>query len=82
MRGVGLMSPDRLLTAAEVAELLAVPERWVRDHTRSGLLPCVTIGRYRRYRREAVLAWVEENEQGGAAWRRHKPRTIAAEGTA
>ncbi|MBA2295487.1 MAG: helix-turn-helix domain-containing protein [Actinobacteria bacterium] len=64
---------DRLLDAGEIAELLHVPERWVREHTRSGLLPHVQLGRYRRYRREAVLAWVDAQEIGGAAWRRHRP---------
>lgn len=52
----------RLLDAREVAELLGVPERWVRSHTRSGDLPCVPLGRYRRYRREAVEAWIAERE--------------------
>jgi len=65
---------DRLLTAEEVAELLAVPPRWVREHTRGGLIPHVRLGRYVRYRREAVLGWLEEQEQGGAAWRKHRPR--------
>ena len=64
---------DRLMRADEVAELLAVPVRWVRDHTRSGLIPSVTLGRYKRYRRDRVLDWVAENETGGAAWRRHRP---------
>ncbi len=61
------------MTAPEVAELLSVPVRWVRDHTRSGHIPHVVLGRYKRYRREAVLAWVEEQESGGAAWRKHRP---------
>jgi len=30
---------DRLLTTAEVAELLAVPISWVRESTRSGAMP-------------------------------------------
>jgi excisionase family DNA binding protein len=67
-------APDRLLTALEVAELLAVPERWVRDHTRGGLIPHVVLGRYRRYRRDDVLAWLDEQTAGGAAWRKHRPR--------
>jgi excisionase family DNA binding protein len=53
---------QRLLTAREVAELLAVPESWVREHTRSGALPRVQLGRYVRYRRQAVLAWVGNQE--------------------
>jgi excisionase family DNA binding protein len=67
------VSEDRLLTAPELAELLSVPVSWVREHTRSGQIPHVQLGRYRRYRREAVLAWVEEQEAGGAAWRKHRP---------
>ena len=69
-----LTTPDRLLTAAEVAELLAVSETWVRDQTRSGHLPHVSLGRYRRYQRDAVVAWLREQEAGGAAWRKHRPR--------
>ena len=62
---------DRLLEAREIAELLHVPERWVREHTRSGLLPHVRLGRYRRYRRDAVLAWVNAQDRSG---RLHWPR--------
>jgi excisionase family DNA binding protein len=72
--------PDRLLTASDVAELLNVPERWVREHTRSGLLPHVPLGkRYIRYRASSVLAWIDEQERQGAAWRKHRP--VAAAGT-
>ena len=45
---------ERLLTAKEVAELLAVPESWVREATREGRLPHLRLGRYRRYEREAI----------------------------
>jgi excisionase family DNA binding protein len=63
------VSNDRLLHAAEVAELLNVPVRWVREYTRSGVIPHVKLGRYVRYRRETVLAWILEHECP-AAWRR------------
>ncbi len=53
---------DRLLTASEVAEMLAVPERWIRDASREGRIPCVRLGRYVRFRRETVLAWIESRE--------------------
>lgn len=59
------MSEDRLLTAAEIAELLAVPIGWVREHTRAGELPHVQLGRYRRYRRADVLEYVEQQAAGG-----------------
>ena len=59
------MTEDRLLTANEVADLLVVKERWVRDATRDERLPCVHVGRYRRYDREDVLRWVEAQKRGG-----------------
>jgi excisionase family DNA binding protein len=58
-----------LLEAKDVAELLAVPVSWVRRETRAGRLPVVELGRYRRYRRDAVLAWVEGRETDG---RKHR----------
>jgi excisionase family DNA binding protein len=56
---------DRLLTAGEVAEMLAVPVSWVRESTRSGAIPVVELGRYRRYREEDVLAWLESCSKPG-----------------
>lgn len=51
-----------LMTAAEVAEVLGVPKSWVYEQSRRGRIPTVTLGRYRRYRREAIEAWVEQQE--------------------
>lgn len=56
---------DRLLDAAEVAALLHVPVSWVRESTRSGAMPVVELGRYRRYREADVLAWLEECSRPG-----------------
>jgi excisionase family DNA binding protein len=55
---------ERLLTAGEVAELLAVPESWVREATREGRLPYLALGRYRRYSREQIEAWLS-GQRGG-----------------
>jgi excisionase family DNA binding protein len=54
----------QFLTAAEVAELLNVPVSWVRESTRSGAMPW-SLGRYRRYDREDVLAWLDSCKQPG-----------------
>ena len=60
----------RLLTAEEVAELLGVPKSWVYDQSRKGLIPTVELGRYRRFRREAIEAWIRDRETiGTAGWR-------------
>jgi excisionase family DNA binding protein len=66
---------ERLLTAAEVAERLAVPESWVRRETRAGRMPHVALGRYRRYEWDAVAAWVESQRAGH--WRLVEPRVEA-----
>jgi excisionase family DNA binding protein len=65
---------DRLLEAHEIAELLSVPVSWVRAETRAGRIPHLELGRYRRYDREAVLAWLESQRAG--QWRKHQPRGV------
>jgi excisionase family DNA binding protein len=52
---------DRLLTAKQVAQLLALPESWVREATREGRIPHLRLGRYRRYQPAAIDAWLAEN---------------------
>jgi excisionase family DNA binding protein len=56
---------DRLLDAAEVSERLNVPVSWVRESTRSGAMPCVELGRYRRYDLGDVEAWLEHCKKPG-----------------
>jgi excisionase family DNA binding protein len=51
-----------LLNAAQVAERLGVPKTWVYEQSRKGRIPTVTLGRYRRYRAEAIERWVEQLE--------------------
>ena len=59
------IDPDRLLNARELAYTLGVPETWVREHTRAGNIPHVRLGRYARYRREDVEAWLERCTRKG-----------------
>jgi excisionase family DNA binding protein len=69
---------ERLLTAAEVAELLAVPESWVREATREGRLPYLALGRYRRYSRPAIEAWLADQANGPAPAAGSKPGRLAS----
>jgi excisionase family DNA binding protein len=56
--------PDALLTAADVARLLGVPTSTVWALSREHKIPTVTLGeRTRRYRRGAILEWVEALER-------------------
>ena len=55
---------EPLLTASQVAELLAVPESWVREATRAERIPYLKLGRYRRYQQSAIEAWLEHQQAG------------------
>lgn len=70
------MTGDRLLTPEEVSERLGVPTSWVYSAARAGQLPSIKLGAYRRFRWEAVVDWLEQQETGGAprAGRKHNPR--------
>jgi excisionase family DNA binding protein len=57
------MTP-RLLDAAAVADWLGVPKSFIYELARRGDIPCVVLGRYRRFRPEAIQMWIEEQEQG------------------
>jgi excisionase family DNA binding protein len=54
---------DPLLTADEVAVLLQVTKAWVYAETRAKRIPHVSLGRYVRYRRSAILQWIGALEQ-------------------
>ncbi len=60
---------DRLLNADEVAARLAVPVSWVRESSRSGVLPSRRLGRYVRYSWVDVAAWLDEQRCGGRSTR-------------
>lgn len=51
-----------LLTAEDVAQMLGVTTAWVYEQSRQGRIPTVTLGRYRRYRRESIEEWLKRIE--------------------
>ena len=54
--------PGALLTVQEVAEILKVPVSWVYERTRvrsANRLPGFRLGKYWRFRRGEVMAWLE-----------------------
>jgi excisionase family DNA binding protein len=56
---------SRLLTADEVAARLGVPKSWVWARARANQIPCVPLGRYRRFREDALERWIRELEETG-----------------
>lgn len=61
-------SPPRggpsLLNAQQVAAMIGMSPEWVWEASRRGEIPTVTLGRYRRYRPEAIETWLREKESG------------------
>ena len=55
----------QLLTAEEVADRLDVGVKWVWAEARAGRIPHVKLGRYKRFRSEAIDAWLAQLEEGG-----------------
>ena len=53
----------RLLTVDDVAERLGVTKDWVWAQARAGRIPHVQLGRYRRFREEALEEWIEDLER-------------------
>ena len=54
---------DKLLTADDVAELMRVTRAWVYAETRRNAIPHLRLGRYVRYRRTAIEAWMAQIER-------------------
>lgn len=50
---------DKLMKAEEVAARLSVPPTWVYAAARNRLIPSVQVGRYVRFRRSDIEAWIE-----------------------
>jgi excisionase family DNA binding protein len=69
-----------LIDAHAAAEHLGVPVSWVREQTRNGAIPYVPLGKYRRYRLEALDEWVAglAREPLGEAprYRKHTPGAV------
>ena len=63
-----------LLTSPEAASLLSISERTLWTLTEGGHIPCVRIGNLKRYRRAALHAWAETEEENPSDALRPKPR--------
>jgi excisionase family DNA binding protein len=60
-------APRDLLTADDVAALLRMTPAWVYEQTRRNRIPHLRLGRYVRYRREALELWMREVEGSATA---------------
>jgi excisionase family DNA binding protein len=56
---------DEVITAHEVAAILRMTAAWVYAETRRNRIPHMRLGRYVRYRRSAIEAWMATLEGEG-----------------
>ncbi|MFC1890924.1 helix-turn-helix domain-containing protein [Thermodesulfobacteriota bacterium] len=63
------MNEHNFLTINEMADTLKVPKSWLYSRTREtgpGTIPRVKVGKYIRFRPDAVIQWIEkQNESEG-----------------
>jgi excisionase family DNA binding protein len=57
---------SRLLGARELAELFGVPESWIREQARLGILPSFKLGHYVRFRLQEVERFLAERASQAA----------------
>jgi hypothetical protein len=68
-----VLDPRDIVTPAELAARLKVPESWIYEKTRARCqnpLPCLRIGRYIRFSWVAVAEWLTST-QSERATRKH-----------
>jgi excisionase family DNA binding protein len=63
----GLSRPMEILDAEAVAKMLGMTTDWIYAEARAGRIPHIRLGRYVRFRRESIEAWLLEAECGKIA---------------
>ncbi len=64
-----LVGPVRLLEADDIARYIGMTTDWIYREVRAGRMPHIRLGRYVRFRRESIDAWLVARERGPAAVR-------------
>jgi excisionase family DNA binding protein len=58
-------STQMLLTVAEAAAILRVADSWLYRAAKTGVFPCVRVGRFVRIRASDVHDWIESGGSAG-----------------
>ena len=64
-----LVGSGRLLEADDIARYIGMTTDWIYREVRAGRMPHIRLGRYVRFRRESIDAWLVARERGPAAVR-------------
>ncbi len=67
------IEPGDLLTLEEVVAWLRVPRSWIYERTRKGQIPHLKLGKYLRFRRNALIAWLASQEGVGGSPETDRP---------
>jgi excisionase family DNA binding protein len=68
------------LTIHDAAELLRVKVSWLYERTRTNSIPHVKLGKYLRFDREELIAWVAEfKRDGGRTERAKRPARVVSQ---
>lgn len=60
------VAPSRLLEADDLARYIGMTTDWIYREVRAGRMPHIRLGRYVRFRRESIDAWLAARERGPA----------------
>lgn len=66
-----MFESSELMTVEEIAEYMRLPQSTVYKLAQERKLPGFKVGRHWRFRREAVMQWVREQEQVAAEITKH-----------
>ena len=61
---VGVAPQRSLLTADQVAVKLGMDKEWIWEQSRRDRIPTIRLGRFYRYREDAIDAWLASMERG------------------
>jgi excisionase family DNA binding protein len=56
-----------LLDAEAVAEMVGMSKDWIYAEARADRIPHIKLGRYTRFRQEAIEDWIRQQERGKIA---------------
>jgi excisionase family DNA binding protein len=56
---------SELLSPKQVAKLLQMSERWVRQQASQGHMPCVRLGKMLRFRPDDLQEYIRRNHRAG-----------------
>ena len=61
------METEKLVDIDEIAELTGLPVSWIYVNAAAKKMPCYKLGKYVKFRRSEVAAWIEAQRQGPRA---------------